>query len=183
MRKRPPNGENSHAWKGGRIITGQGYIRVMNPGHGRSDKSTGYVFEHIVVAENALGRPLPPGAEIHHVNEVRSDNRNCNLVICENHAYHQLLHRRLHAYQACGDPAAVQCSHCKQWGRDIPRSGCGSAHRECKKLYQARWYQAKKRKAAAPHDPAECEEEQCQRCGELYRDDETDRQYRSAHGE
>ena len=58
-------------------------------------------LEHRAVAERVLGKPLPPGAEIHHVNESKLDNRPENLVICQDHAYHALLHSRLAALRAC----------------------------------------------------------------------------------
>ncbi|HWC34873.1 MAG TPA: HNH endonuclease [Mycobacteriales bacterium] len=37
--------------------------------------SSGYVFEHILVAEELLGRYLAPDETIHHRNGVRDDNR------------------------------------------------------------------------------------------------------------
>lgn len=64
----------------GRSITGDGYMKV----------DSGY--EHRAVAEKALGRPLPKGAVVHHVNGDKSDNRGVNLVICEDEKYHRLLH-------------------------------------------------------------------------------------------
>lgn len=52
---------------------------------------------HQRVAERALGKPLPAGAEIHHVNGDPKDNRPANLVICQDAAYHDLLHARARA--------------------------------------------------------------------------------------
>lgn len=90
-----PNGPN---WKGGRNVDPRGYVRVWNPDHPRADKC--YVHEHVLVAEAALGKHLPEGAQVHHVNEDRSDNRNRNLVVCQDQSYHQLLHARMRSRAA-----------------------------------------------------------------------------------
>lgn len=87
-------------------FTKDGYI-IMN-----IDKRPRLV--HRFIAEQALGKPLPEGVEIHHVNENRSDNRSENLVICPDKAYHKLLHRRQAAYDACGNPNYRKCCYCKQ---------------------------------------------------------------------
>jgi hypothetical protein len=70
-------------------IGANGYVEVHVNGR--------RTYEHIVVAERALGKPLPKGAVVHHINEVRTDNRPENLVICPNESYHRLLHRRMRA--------------------------------------------------------------------------------------
>lgn len=96
---------------------------------------------HIFVAEKALGRALPVGAVVHHFNEDTMNYSNKNLVICEDRAYHNLLHVRQRALAACGNPEYRKCSVCKQWDsqanlRIIPRSekGVEIYHRRCFKV-------------------------------------------------
>jgi endogenous inhibitor of DNA gyrase (YacG/DUF329 family) len=87
------NGETNPSWKGGKQVAQNGYITVYTPGHPRAHKN--HVREHVLVAEKALGKPLPKGAVVHHHNKITSDNRNNNLVICQDQSYHNILHSRM----------------------------------------------------------------------------------------
>jgi len=68
-------------------ITPQGYIKYQIDGEQK--------LEHVLVAEKALGKPLPKGAVVHHINENPSDNRPSNLVVCPDQTYHAELHQRM----------------------------------------------------------------------------------------
>jgi hypothetical protein len=73
---------------------------------------------HRIKAEAALGRPLPPRAEIHHADGTCSENS--VLVICEDSAYHRLLHVRMRIVRAGGDPNVdALCSCCKKLRRQV----------------------------------------------------------------
>lgn len=71
----------------GRPVSTGGYINITVNGE--------RIGEHVHLAEKALGRKLPPGAQVHHMNEKPWDNHTpFNLVICPDQSYHQLLHKR-----------------------------------------------------------------------------------------
>lgn len=58
----------------------RGYMMIFSPEHPRADKGK-YVFEHVLVMEQILGRYLLPGENVHHRNGVRDDNRPENLEL------------------------------------------------------------------------------------------------------
>ncbi len=73
------------------------------------------VYEHILVAERALGHDLPEGAQVHHRDGNKRHNANANLVICQDAAYHKLLHVRTRVVLAGGDPNTQRiCAHCRE---------------------------------------------------------------------
>lgn len=92
----------------------QGYSLVLARSHPRAMQN-GYVTEGIIIAEAALGKPLPPRAEVHHVNEIKNDNARGNHVVCENRGYHMLLHQRGRALKASGHANWIKCAYCKQY--------------------------------------------------------------------
>lgn len=86
------------------------------------------VREHVLVAERALGHPLPPGAEVHHWNEDKADNAPGNLVICPDSDYHRLMHMRARALDACGNANWRRCPFCKT--HDDPANMVFRTHRK-----------------------------------------------------
>lgn len=89
-----------------------GYIR-----RGRTNERR---LEHVQVVERVLGKPLPPKAVVHHIDENRSNNHPANLVICPDHAYHALIHRRMRALAECGHAHWRKCWICKKY--DDPKN-------------------------------------------------------------
>jgi hypothetical protein len=69
-------------------------------------------FDHVRIAEKALGRTLPKGAVVHHDDGSRDNNENSNLVICPDRAYHNMLHARINALEASGDANKKKCKYC-----------------------------------------------------------------------
>jgi hypothetical protein len=99
-------------------ITKGGYMYIFYNGE--------HIFQHIVIVEKILGKKLPEGAVIHHINCNGLDNRNENLVVCQNQAYHNLLHTRMRAVCAGFPPYFLKCQHCKNF--DDPKNMTSYPH-------------------------------------------------------
>lgn len=131
------SGEKNPQWKGGRTVDSSGYVLIKIPSHPRA-MGNGYVFEHILVCEKALGKPLPHGAVPHHHDGNQGNNAPSNLVVCQDLAYHNLLHQRQRALEACGNVHWRKCPFCKKYdaienlqtyrGSHYHRS-CGNEHK------------------------------------------------------
>jgi hypothetical protein len=125
------------------VITDQGYVMVTARGHPRANIN-GYVLEHILIVEKAIQKPLRRDAQVHHANEIRHDNRPGNLVACHDCAYHNLLHIRMRARAACGNPNWRVCVYCRRYddpARMTPHNyGRSWRHEECRREYdRKRW--------------------------------------------
>ena len=66
-------------WKGG-IKQQQGYILELCPNHPFAI-GNGYVLQHRLVMEKYIKRFLMPNEVVHHINEIRNDNRIENLQL------------------------------------------------------------------------------------------------------
>ena len=74
-------GSKNPAYKGGRILDKNGYVRMRGSVAARQ-------YEHQYIMEQHLGRKLEEGEEVHHINGNKSDNRleNLYLVDKKNHS-------------------------------------------------------------------------------------------------
>jgi len=81
----------------------RGYRSLRMPDHPAADKD-GYVLEHRYVAEQAIGRALNPGEQVHHINLQKRDNRAENLAVLPTKADHARVHKYVErvAVYLCG---------------------------------------------------------------------------------
>jgi hypothetical protein len=73
-------GAESPTYAGGKYIDDKGYVKLLRPDHPKNIR--GYIYEHRGVMERYLGRMLLPWETVHHINEVKTDNRIENLFLC-----------------------------------------------------------------------------------------------------
>lgn len=76
-------------YKGGRYVDRRGYVLVLN----EDSEGPQYCFEHRLVMESYLGRPLGRDEQVHHINGDKADNRIENLRVLSV-ADHAALHQQ-----------------------------------------------------------------------------------------
>ena len=79
-------------WNGG-VHMRNGYVEVYAPNH-PSARARRYVYEHILVMENAIGRHLNKGEVVHHIDGNKTNNDISNLRLMTN-SEHASLHTRM----------------------------------------------------------------------------------------
>jgi len=87
------SGIHCHLYKGGKSRTTQGYIHILLKGHPRTNCKN-YVPEQVLVVEKHLGRYLSKENAIHHINEIKDDNRIENLYLFPSESEHQRYHQK-----------------------------------------------------------------------------------------
>lgn len=95
------------AWKGGVTRQTDGYLLERSPKHPLA--SNGYVMQHRLVVERVLRERHPehpflieiegasylsPELDVHHINSIRDDNREENLIACT-----PLTHSHIHHHK------------------------------------------------------------------------------------
>ena len=86
------NGMNGY---GHTKIHSSGYIMAYVPDHPRAT-AEGYLHEHVVIMERAIGRYLEPDEVVHHINRDKTDNRleNLQLMKRSEHSRMHLIERQ-----------------------------------------------------------------------------------------
>src|SRR5208337_1853564 len=137
-------GVQSNWWQGGRTISSSGYVLIWAPQHHRAHH--GYVPEHILVMEIALGRDILPTECVHHINQKRWDNYIGNLMLFYSHIVHLAYHRRLKTFEICGHYDWHPCPFCKRYDapQKLKQNGTGWYHPDCKREYNQEYHRRKK---------------------------------------
>lgn len=101
-------------WSGGRSLDSLGYVQV------RTAKNT-RTREHRRVAAETLGRPLQPHEQVHHRNEVKTDNRPENLEVLTAQE-----HARRHPPKK--KPRQIECARCHRTRKHHAKMLCRSCY-------------------------------------------------------
>lgn len=89
-----------------------GYVVIYKPEHHKamlSDNWKGYVYEHIVIAEEDYSRKIENDEEVHHLDFNRSNNNPSNLIILSERS-----HKKLHSFIKQQSNTSVIDEDCKR---------------------------------------------------------------------
>lgn len=78
----------------GRSVASNGYVLIrVGKSHPLADVR-GYAYEHRLVASKKIGRWVISSEQVHHLNEIKTDNRSENLEVVSSIAEHRVFHRK-----------------------------------------------------------------------------------------
>ena len=117
-------GKNHPNFKGGRVLSDDGYIMIWKPDHPFANNH--YVFEHGLVMEKFLGRYLTKDEIVHHINDNRQDNRIENLgrmTKGEHLRHHHEIpwNKGMKNPKAAHNPQTFKKGH-TPWNRGLPKA-------------------------------------------------------------
>lgn len=82
------SGEKHYNWQGGKRKDSYGYVLIYMPQHPFCNKAR-YVPEHRLIVEKQISRYLKSTEEVHHLNEIKDDNKLQNLMAFINDKAHK----------------------------------------------------------------------------------------------
>lgn len=86
-------GKENPLFKGNKKLRKDGYIEVYCEKHPYAIQN--YILEHRLVMEQHMGRILFPYETVHHINEIKNDNRIDNLMLFPTKAAHVKYHSKI----------------------------------------------------------------------------------------
>ena len=117
-----------------------GYRLIYMPTYPKALKHSGYkgyVYEHIYVTEQSLGRSLTTDEDVHHLDGVRTNNSISNLLVLS-HSMHSKLHNWLKSVEIIkkqDNPKNCYCAICGKvlvsWNKKYCSKKC-QAWAQCK---------------------------------------------------
>jgi len=84
-------GSSNNNWKNGETIKEGGYVMIRNNTH-PSRRKFGYIKRSRLVVEKHLNIFLPNEFVVHHINEIKNDDRIENLMVFISHSAHMRHH-------------------------------------------------------------------------------------------
>lgn len=98
------------------------YTFIYMPSHPKAS-SNGCVYEHVLVAEQKLGRPLTKDEVVHHIDGNKKNNNPDNLMIFATDSDHIGYHNGRKAYEQDGVWHTIKPSYtCEQCGKIFERN-------------------------------------------------------------
>lgn len=126
------NSEVNKTLSQGKTMHSSGYILVYLPDHPFATKR-GYVMEHRLVMEKHIGRFLTSEEVVHHINNIRTDNRIENLQLIQSNTIHLMHHQREFKKNVLDKRKCAVCGTNKTYRQPM--------HRKDKPTYYAyRWF-------------------------------------------